>query len=302
MINVFGSINVDIAVGTARLPLPGETVLGGQAHVCAGGKGANQAHAARCFGVPVRLFGATGDDAFAATALGCVVAAGVDTAGVVPIAGAATGIAVILVDGGGENSIVVAAGANLAATAQQLTDADLAGGRCLLLQLETDLFETMALARRARAMGRTVILNASPLQPDRLPDLDALDILIVNARELAALDGASDPREAALALARRHAIEVLVTLGGEGALLAAGDGKVLTVPAYRVPVCDTTGAGDTFAGVFAAATAEGMDRHRAMDHASAAAALACTKAGAQPAQPHREDIERLMAEHRPAPV
>ncbi|MFS2008045.1 ribokinase [Duganella sp. CT11-25] len=295
MICVFGSINVDVGVATPRLPLPGETVLGGQALLSPGGKGANQAHAARCFGAQVRMFGATGDDGFAATALAALIAAGVDISGVAALPGLATGMALIMVDARGENSIVVAAGANLAAAAGQVPDEALGAGDCLLLQLETDIGETMALARRARRLGCKVILNASPLQPERLPDLDAVDILIANAHELQRLAGSgAAPAELALALAARHGCEVLVTLGAQGALLADPGGGLLTAAAFEVAVRDTTGAGDTFAGVFAAAISEGADRRRAMRYAAAAAALACTRPGAQAAQPLRADIEQFM--------
>jgi ribokinase len=295
MICVFGSINVDVGVATPRLPLPGETVLGGQALLSPGGKGANQAHAARCFGAQVRMFGATGDDGFAATALAALIAAGVDISGVAALPGLATGMALIMVDARGENSIVVAAGANLAAAAGQVPDEALGAGDCLLLQLETDIGETTALARRARRLGCKVILNASPLQPDRLPDLDAVDILIANAHELQRLAGSgAAPAELALALAARHGCEVLVTLGAQGALLADPGGGLLTAAAFEVAVRDTTGAGDTFAGVFAAAISEGADLRRAMRYAAAAAALACTRPGAQAAQPLRADIEQFM--------
>lgn len=295
MICVFGSINVDVGVATPRLPLPGETVLGGHAMLSPGGKGANQAHAARCFGAQVKMFGAIGDDAFAATALRSLTAAGVDISGVAAIAGQATGMALIMVDADGENSIVVAAGTNLAAVAEQVPDQVLRASDCLLLQLETDIGATMALARRAKNLGCRVILNASPLDPEHPPELDAVDILIVNAHELRHLAGAGATSEdLALKLAARHGCEVLVTLGAQGALLADASGGLLNVAAFEVAVRDTTGAGDTFAGVFAAAISEGADRRLAMRYAAAAAALACTRPGAQAAQLRRPEIEQLM--------
>lgn len=300
MITVFGSINADISVAAARLPAPGETVLGGAALLSPGGKGANQAHAARRFGADVRLFGAVGGDAFAAGALQSLVDAGVDIAGVASLAGQATGLALIVLDAQGENSIVVAPGANLAASAAQVPDQVLQDSGALLLQLETEAGETMALARRARGLGCRVILNASPLDQGGLLDMHAIDTLIVNQDELrqlaqrAGVYGAG-PADLAVALARRYANEVLVTLGAQGALLAHADGGLLTVPALPVQAVDTTGAGDTFAGVFAAAIADGADRLRAMEWAAAAAALACGRRGAQLAQPAREEIEQLLA-------
>jgi ribokinase len=295
MICVFGSINVDVGVAAPRLPMPGETVLGGQAMLSPGGKGANQAHAARRFGAQVRMYGATGDDAFAATALQSLTAAGVDTSGVDTMPGQATGMALIVVDARGENSIVVAAGANLAAIAEQVPDQVLRASDCLLLQLETDIGQTMALARRAKRLGCKVILNASPLDPARLPDLDAVDILIANMHELQRLAGSgAAPEELAMALAGRHDCEVLATLGAQGSLLADAGGGLLKVPAFAVAVRDTTGAGDTYAGVFCAALSEGHDRRQSMRYATAAAALACTRQGAQAAQPPRHEIEQMM--------
>lgn len=300
MITVFGSINVDISVAAPRLPAPGETVLGGESLLSPGGKGANQAHAARRFGAKVRMVGAVGDDAFAAPALQQLVATGVDIGGVAGIAGQSTGVALIVLDAHGENTIVVAPGANLAASAAQLSDPQLRDSGALLLQLETDAAASMALARRARVQGCKVIMNASPLDQGLRLDPRAVDILIVNEDELrqlasgAGMAGAT-PAALAAALAGRYANEVLVTLGAKGALLAEAGGKVLTAPAFAVEVVDTTGAGDTFAGVFAAAIAEGAGREQAMLYASAAAALACTRRGAQAAQPDRQQIEQLMA-------
>jgi ribokinase len=305
MITVFGSINADISVAAARLPAPGETVLGGAALLSPGGKGANQAHAARRFGAGVRMFGAVGSDAFAPGALQSLADAGVDITGVAALAGQATGLALIVLDAQGENSIVVAPGANLAARAADLPDQVLRDSGALLLQLETDAGETMALARRARGLGCRVILNASPLDQADLLDMHAIDTLIVNRDELQQLAQragvySSTADALALALARRYANEVLVTLGAQGALLAGADGSMLTVPAFPVQAADTTGAGDTFAGVFAAAIAEGAGRQRAMEYGGAAAALACSRRGAQVAQPLRTEIEQLLASRRTA--
>jgi ribokinase len=297
MICVFGSINVDISVSTDRLPVAGETVMGGQAMLSPGGKGANQAHAARLFGVPVLMFGATGDDSFSAPALQCLKQAGVDLNGVDTMADQATGIAMIVLDAQGENTIVVAPGANLAARAEQVPDQALLDARVLLLQLETDGAQNLLLAQRARRLGCTVILNASPLRADVPLELAQAGILIVNQGEvsqLAAQHGQTDgtPAELAGALARACDCEVLVTLGGQGALLTDANGGVLSAAALPVNAVDTTGAGDTFAGVFAAAIAGGAMRQDALEYAAIAAGLACTRRGAQVAQPTREEIDK----------
>lgn len=315
MITVFGSINIDVSVAAARLPAPGETVLGGAALLAPGGKGANQAHAARRAGATVALFGAVGDDVFATPALAALRGAGVDLSGVRGIAGQSTGLALIVLDAAGENTIVVAPGANLCAHAGQVPDHALAAAGTLLLQLETDVGSTMALARRARGLGCRVILNASPRDVSGLLDLAAVDTVIVNrdeVRQLArdagiigAVDGDGDagtPAQLAVALARHHRNEVLVTLGADGALLADASGVVISAPAFAVAVVDTTGAGDTFAGAYAAQITDGATRERALAFAGAAAALACTARGAQTAQPRRADIEQLLASRANAPA
>lgn len=300
MIAVFGSINIDISVAAPRLPAPGETVLGGQSMLSPGGKGANQAHAAQRAGAQVALYGAVGGDAFAQPALQCLRASGADTGGVAVMDGQATGLALIVLDPQGENAIVVAPGANLAARAEQVPDQALRDSRVLLLQLETEAATTMALARRARRLGCTVILNASPLDQAGLLDPAALDILIVNHDELlqlarlAGLDGAA-PELLARQFAAHHAVTVVVTLGAQGALLAQADGSLLSAPALPVEVVDTTGAGDTFAGVFAAAVAGGAAWQGALERAIAAAGLACTRRGAQVAQPLLAEIEQALA-------
>ena len=301
MLSVFGSINLDVSVRCTRVPAAGETVLGGAALLSPGGKGANQAHAAQRFGVPTRLFGAVGTDVFAAPALASLTAAGVDLAGVAELASEATGLALITVGEGGDNRIVVAPGANAMARAAQVGEAVLRASRVLLLQLEVPAAESFALARRARAAGCKVVLNASPLPPGLEVDATSLDLVIVNALELEQLCmqrgvAGSDASQRAGALSKALQLDVLVTLGAAGSLLAQADGVELTAPALAVTPVDTTGAGDTYAGVFCAALAENMPAQRAMQLASVAAGLACLRPGAQLAQPDRAAIERRMAE------
>ncbi len=300
MIIVFGSVNLDLTVQAARAPRAGETVLGGATAAAPGGKGANQAHAARLFGAQVAFFGAVGNDVYADQAAAGLEAAGVDVQGLRRVQGASTGLAFITLEQGGQNRIVVSPGANLAARAQQVTDAQLAGARALLLQLEVPLAESMALARRARAAGCRVLLNASPLQGGEAIDYGAVDVLIVNEGELAQLAAAMAvpphaPAQQAQELSKRTGCDVLLTLGADGALLAGPRGGSVRTAAHRVQVADSTGAGDTFAGVFAAAGAQGMAPAQALALANAAAALSCTAAGAQPSQPQRKAIEEFLA-------
>lgn len=297
---MFGSINIDISVRSERLPKAGETLIGGRALLSPGGKGANQAHAAQRFGVPTRLLGMVGGDAFAEPALASLAAAGVDLGGVSVSPNEATGLALITIDETGDNTIVVAPGANLAARASQVPDAALRDSRVLLLQLEVPPAESLALARRARGMGCKVMLNASPWAAGLPLDASVVNLVIVNTLELEALGARSGidgtaPADRARALARSLGLDVLVTLGADGAFLAHADGRDAAVPALAVSPVDTTGAGDTFAGVFAAAVASGRPAQQAMRFASVAAGLACLKPGAQVAQPDRAAIDERIA-------
>lgn len=298
MLLVFGSVNLDIAFSAQRLPLAGETVMGTGYLVSPGGKGANQAHAARLYGAPVTLAAAVGRDAFAEPALSRLAAAGCDLAEVQWL-DAPTGCAGIVVDGQGENQIVVAPGANLALRSDHVSDATLSMAHTVLLQMETEPAQNLALLARARAMKRQTVLNNAPARALGPEALALVDLLVVNETELAATVQGSgivaDGARAQLAtLAARFGVAVVLTLGARGVLACAG-GTMHEVPAFPVDVVDTTGAGDTFTGVLAAARVEGQDWPQALRSASAAAALACTRAGAQVAQPTRGEIEALLA-------
>jgi len=298
MLLVFGSINLDLSFRCQRLPRAGETVLSDGVMVSPGGKGANQAHAAQRYGVPTQLVGAVGDDAFAEAALRCLRDSGVDLSALQRLPGA-TGLASIGVDARGENQILVAPGVNLALRHDAVSDAQLRRCGALLLQMETDATQNLALLERARAPGVTTVLNNAPAQDLSPRLLQALDVLIVNAHELqrsAASCGITQggPMDWLAELADRHALTVLLTLGAMG-VAARSEGRTRQWPALSVPVLDTTGAGDTFAGVFAAARCEGCDLQEAVPRALVAAALACTQPGAQRAQPTRELIERQLA-------
>jgi len=292
---VFGSINLDVGIAVPRLPALGETLLGGAAVVAPGGKGANQAHAARRFGCEVALFG---DDGLRAPALHGLTEAGVDLAGVHVLAGVSTGVACIAVTPDGGNAIVVAPGANRLARADWVPDAALQAARVLLLQMEVPAEQSLQLARRAAG---TVVLSLAPAQPLSAADLAAVDWLVLNDTELAQLcaalqvEGASAPQRASR-VAARCGVHVVVTLGAAGACLCTPDACV-TSDALRGPVVDTTGAGDTFAGVFAAALAQGMAPERALRHGVVAASLACREPGAQAAQPRRAQVDNALKEN-----
>jgi ribokinase len=306
MLTVFGSINLDVSVRSTHLPQPGETILGTGALLSPGGKGANQAHAAQRFGVPTFLFGKVGGDAFAVPALATLADSGVELSGVAVSPSDATGLAMITVSEAGENTIIVAPGANRAVCAAQVPDAVLRNSSVLLLQLEVPWAESLALARRARTAGCKVVLNASPLQPHETLELDAVDLLIVNTVELDQLcaqhgiDGS--PMQRARRLADAQHIDVLVTLGADGSLLMQADGQHAHARALPVKAVDTTGAGDTYAGVLCAAMAGGEPPQQAMAFASVAASLACLRAGAQVAQPLRAEVEAHFNDALPGPV
>jgi ribokinase len=298
MIVVFGSINVDLTARVERFPLPGETIAGLSFAVVAGGKGANQALAARRAGAAVTMVGAVGTDAFASTALSGLTDAGVDLAGVRRIDGS-TGIAVIVVDARGQNSIVVVPGANGSVATGDLSDAMLGPGTTLVLQLEVPLAAVADVATRARARGARVVLNAAPAMglPEKL--LSTLDVLIVNEHEAEALAAASAapsaPDAFAATMRERYGCAVVVTLGARGALAVVDDDQLLRAAAPPVAVVDTTGAGDALVGALAAALDRSARWPRALAEGIAAGSLTCGAAGAQAALPTANAISELAA-------
>ncbi len=265
-ITVIGSVNIDLVVSGDRLPREGETVLGHTFAVFPGGKGANQAASAARLGGRVRFIGSVGKDEYADLARRSLEAAGVNIDHLRTVHGH-TGVALIAVDKKGRNQISVAPGANSRTRPR---------GRCdiALMQLETPF----SLPR-----AETMILNAAPAA--KVP-LKGVDILIVNESEAELLSGKRDLSEAVRLLERRGAGRVIVTLGRRGVL---DEGRVRR--AFRVRAVDTVGAGDTFAGAFAAALSRGRDDP--VRFAQAAAALSCTKPGARSA-PRPGEVEKLL--------
>ena len=294
MITVFGSINVDLVMRVARSPAPGETVTGSDYRLIPGGKGANQALAARRAGANVRLVGAIGDDFIAGLALAELEPAGVDLGAIARVEGT-TGLAIIAVDEAGENAIVVSPGANARALAAAIPADAFGRGDTLLVQMEVPVTQSRTAAARARQAGARVILSVAPYRPLAASDAADFDIVIVNQHEAADLArhlglAAGDAGITATALAGRLGRTVIATLGADGAV-AAGDAGPIRVPALSVTPVDTTGAGDTFAGVLAALLDEGADLAAAMARAAIAGSLACTVEGAQPSFPTRAEIE-----------
>lgn len=277
LIAVLGSINMDLVTTTDRRPEPGETVLGNGFTTVPGGKGANQAIAASRAGGRVEFLGAVGTDVFAADLRGALEESGVGTARLRTVDGP-SGVASIVVDGGGENTIIFVGGANAGMT--DLTEEDLsviAAADVLLCQLEIPVPTVAAAARHARAHGTVMILNPSPVQ-DLSSDLwSHVDVAVVNSGEAGRLD-------AALA----SVPHLVVTLGAAGARYRGPDGAELTVPGMPVDVVDTTGAGDAFTGALAVAWPDGPAA--ALRPACAAGALATTRLGASASLPDRTEI------------
>ena len=294
---VVGSSNTDMTVKTRTLPLPGETVLGGVFTMGAGGKGANQAVAARRLGGEVKFICKVGRDIFGDNAIAHYMEEGLDTDGILR-SELPSGIALISVDEHAENCIVVASGAN-----NDLTEADIeavAGDirNCgiLLLQLEIPVPSVVKAARIAHEAGATVVLNPAPACP--LPDelFRYVDLFIPNETELSTFSGlpVSDEASAAKAAAAMQAKGVgklIVTMGSKGSLICEG-GEPVFVPARKVKAVDTTAAGDTFCGALCVALSEGRGLKEAAEFATAASALTVQKMGAQDSIPYRNDINQ----------
>jgi ribokinase len=284
---VLGSANRDYTVRVERHPARGETVLGGDAMVTTGGKGANQAVAGARAGVTTLFLGAVGRDSSGDDILADLESRGVDVSHVVR-SDVATGIAMITVSHDGENVIVVAPGANSSVDADSAVAAvrELAGADTVLLaQLEIPVRVVEAAAGALPALGARFVLNLSPSTTVTPRILALADPLIVNENEAAELAGSIiDSPVDARAVAQRllaSSRSVVITLGGEGVVVADADG-VTHLPALHVPVVDTTGAGDAFAGALAAALAAGESLAAATSAGIAAGAVAVQHAGAQP--------------------
>jgi ribokinase len=298
-LTVLGSSNTDMVVTVARIPTVGETVLGGDLLIAAGGKGANQAVAAARLGARVRFVGAVGDDDFGRAALDGLRAEGMNIEGVRVVPGAPSGVALIMVDAEGRNIIAVSSGANARVSSNDVRAASEAiqGSGVLLTQLETPLNAVREGLRLARDAGVRTVLNPAPVPQGGLPDrlLGLVDVLTPNEGEASALTGLEGaPEDLAAALVARGVGAVVVTLGERGALVVTPE-RAESVPAHALDAVDTTAAGDAFNGALSVALAEGRDLFEAARFASAAAGLSVTRRGAQPSMPARDAVERLLA-------
>ena len=295
---VIGSLNMDLSIDLAKMPVTGETILGRGIAYKAGGKGANQACAAGKLGGRVRMLGCVGQDEFGQKLVKSLSESGVETDYIKESRDLPTGTAVIYVDDNGDNSIVVIPGANMACDIEYLKEQDEQFHWCdyVVLQMEIPYEAVGYSVKRAKELGKMVILNPAPA-PDEIPEeiLSLVDYLTPNETEIIALNGKSkdDIREGAEKLLSRGVSNVIATLGDRGALLVNRYGETF-YPARKVVSVDTTAAGDCFNGAMVAALAEGQSEAEAILFANIASSIAVTRKGAQESLPIREEVAVIM--------
>lgn len=298
---VLGSLNMDLSINVTRIPLPGETISGGNLVTSAGGKGANQAAACARMGRGVAMVGCVGDDDFGKRLKNGLSSMGVDITHVKEESAAATGTAMILVDAKGENCIVLSAGANRLVSIDAASCELIKNAKMLLLQLEIApeiVYEAIEIAVAAKV---PVLLNPAPAIALKTELYSKIDYLVPNETEATLLTGIAvvnlhTAEKAANILVSRGVKNVIITLGADGALLATNQYKI-HIPAFKIDVVDTTGAGDAFIGGFASELAAGETLESALRFAAAAGALTATRAGAQSSLPTREELEQFVKQN-----
>ncbi|MBY8958307.1 MULTISPECIES: ribokinase [unclassified Pseudomonas] len=294
---VIGSLNMDLVTRAPRLPKGGETLIGHSFATVSGGKGANQAVAAARLGARVAMVGCVGNDDYGVQLRDALLAEQIDCQAVSTVEDS-SGVALIVVDDNSQNAIVIVAGANGAMTPAVIDrfDAVLQAADVIICQLEIPDATVGHALKRARALGKTVILNPAPASRPLPADwFAAIDYLIPNESEASALSGLpvdslQSAESAANQLIAMGAGKVIITLGAQGSLFANGKGFE-HFPAPKVQAVDTTAAGDTFVGGFAAALASGKSEAEAIRYGQVAAALSVTRAGAQPSIPTMSDVQ-----------
>ncbi|NUU01306.1 ribokinase [Herbaspirillum robiniae] len=297
MIVIIGSVNMDLVLRVPRMPLPGETLAGEKFMTIPGGKGANQAVACARLsapGTPVAMVACVGGDAFGRQMRASIVAGGIDDSYIDSIDGEATGIASIMVDRQGQNSIVLAAGANARLDIEHIERARavIESASIVLLQLEVPIPTVLHAIDLAHALGKTVVLNPAPAQALPPALLQKIDYLILNEIEAAML-AERESDDIPMLADRLHALgarNVVVTLGEKGVYGSFAVAGKRHQDARPVKAVDTTAAGDTFIGGFIAALAQGRGEFEAVAYGQAAAALSVTRAGAQTSIPSRDEV------------
>lgn len=294
---VIGSCNTDMVISMDHLPLPGETLIGGEFFMNSGGKGANQAVAAARLGGNVSFIAKVGNDPFGKRALEQYRAEGIDVKHILTDPEQPSGVALIMVDAQGENSIAVASGANAHLTTKDINNAKeiLSRADIVLMQLETPINTVEHAANVAKRSGAKVILNPAPAQP--LPEslLQNLYILIANETEAEFISGTQitdmdSVARAADILCDKGVEKVVITLGSRGAFVKER-GNYHQIPGLKVKAVDATAAGDTFCGALCVALAEGKNLTEAVTFANRCAAVTVTRMGAQSSLPYRSEIE-----------
>jgi ribokinase len=296
---VVGSSNTDMVVKSAHLPLPGETVLGGQFFTFAGGKGANQAVAAAKLGGDVSFLVKVGNDALGKIAVEGFKKEGIDVSHIITDPDSHSGVALIMVEDSGENCISVASGANGKFTPLDIENASelVEKASFVLVQLEIPLEAVTALVDKAFAHGVPVILNPAPARPLSDDLISKLFIITPNETEAELLTGVKVTDEVSAAKAAKILREkgvklAIITLGAKGAFLLSDQVEIL-IPSIKVNAVDTTAAGDTFNGALTVALAEGMEIIAAIRFANQAAAISVTRMGAQSSQPYRSELKPI---------
>ncbi|UII69721.1 ribokinase [Pseudomonas sp. HN11] len=297
---VVGSLNMDLVTRASRLPRAGETLIGQTFSTVPGGKGANQAVASARLGADVSMIGCVGTDAYGIELRDALLVEGIDCQAVSTVDGS-SGVALIVVDDSSQNAIVIVAGSNgeLTPASLQACDAVLKAADVIVCQLEVPMNTVGFTLKRGRELGKTVILNPAPASgPLPAEWYASIDYLIPNESEATALSGVTvdsieSAKAAATQLIQAGAGKVIITLGSQGALFTDGQ-RFEHLQAPKVTAVDTTAAGDTFVGGFAAALANGKSEAEAIRFGQVAAALSVTRAGAQPSIPTLNDVQGFV--------
>ncbi len=294
---VVGSANTDMVIKVERIPAPGETVIGGEFVMAAGGKGANQAVAAARLGARVTFVARLGADIFGERALAGYEREGIDISFIVRDPDVPSGVALIFVDANGENSIAVASGANAHLTVEDVERAAqaIATADVLLVQLEVPIAAVRRALELARYADVPTVLNPAPAMTVAPDILSLVDVVTPNEHEIRVVAGEPDMERAIARLLDTGIGDVIVTQGARGVLWAGQHGRQV-VPAFPVTAVDTTAAGDAFNGALACALGRGWSVGRAIHYANAAAALTVTRMGAQPSLPTGAEVENFLRE------
>lgn len=302
---VFGSINLDLVIEVAHLPIKGETVIGDRFYAAAGGKAANQAVAIAKLGTEVSLVGQIGDDSFGQTLITGLQNAGVNTDGITVNPHTSSGIASIVVDRQGANTITCAAGANSLVREAELAQFKkiLPQAKIVLLELGIPIATVLKAARAAKADDCLLILDPAPVKGNLPEELYSLiDIITPNEVEASQLvgftvDGVTTAKQAASFLHQMGVENVIITLGNQGSLCSDGQESFWVKP-ITVSVVDTVAAGDAFNGALAVALASGKTLREAVQWATVGGALAVTKTGAQSSLPNKESFQQLLSQQQ----